>query len=246
MPKKKKNEVALLDTQNYPMLLEDVNEVMESLQANFEGEQVSRRDVFKEIPNQKGEDFWTIETPDGKNTYDELTGIILHVGSNRVLFEGKYSDGGSSIPLCTSDDGAIGDGKPGGSCRDCDEKDFGPNGETPNCMHRKPIYALIPEINPVLPVVFNITGTSFPSLKKHRSFCAQYGIKFWDSEIKFTLNPTKTKNNKEASILTFEIVSNVKKTNPEAYQKIVEFRKAFLPYMRPDSMSPPAETQKAA
>lgn len=243
---KKKNEIILLDTQNYPMLMEAPGDVLDAMMANFEGEEVSTRDVFKEIPNQKGEDFWTIQTPDGKNTYDDLTGVILHVGSTRALFEGEYGDGGSNIPLCTSNDGIMGDGNPGGSCRACNEKDFGPDGELPTCIHKKPIYALIPEINPVLPVVFNVTGASFPSLKKHRSFCAQYGIKFWDTEIKFTLNPTKTKNKRDASILTFEIVSNIKKTNPEAYEKILAYRKTFLPYMLPSSVAPPAETKKAA
>jgi len=243
---KKKNEIMLLDTQNYPMLMENPKDVLEAMQANFEGEEVTTRDVFKEIPNQKGEDFWTIETPDGKNTYDDLTGVILHVGSTRALFEGKFGDGGSNIPLCTSNDGIMGDGNPGGACRECDEKDFGPDGELPTCIHKKPIYALIPEINPVLPVVFNVTGTSFPSLKKHRGFCAQYGIKFWDTEIKFTLNSTKTKNKRDASVLTFEIVSNIKKTNPEAYEKILAYRKTFLPFMLPSSVAPPEETKKAA
>ena len=246
MANKKKNEVALIDVQDYPMLLEDANDVMEAMQANFEGEDVTTRDVFKEIPNQKGEDFWTVATPDGKQTFDELTGIILYIGSTRARFEGKYGDGGSNIPLCTSNDGSIGNGDPGGNCRECEDKEFGPDGENPTCVHKKPIYALIPEINPVLPVVINVTGTSFASLKKHRSFCAQYGINFWDSEIKFTLNPTKTKNQRDASVLTFEIISNIKKTNPEPYQKILAFRKTFLPFMRPASIAPPMETQKAA
>lgn len=243
MPKKETKELSLV-IDNYPMLMESASDVMETLQANFEGEKVSKRDVFKEIPNTKGEDYWTVTTPDGKNTYEELTGVILFVGNERAMFEGEYGKG-SNIPLCTSTDGVMGDGYPGGSCMDCEMQEFGPNSERPKCTQKKPIYAIIPEINPVLPVVLNITGPSFPSLKKFRAFTAQYGIQFWDLEVKFTLTSGKTKNNMDSSILTFDVLSNIKKTNPEAHAKILAFRKIFLPYMRPLSMEPPAETKAA-
>ncbi len=244
---KKTKEVMVLDNDNYPMLASDPTDVLAAFEANFEGEDVTRRDVFKEIPTATaGEDFWMIETLDGKTPYEELTGVILYVGNERALFEGEFGKGGSTIPLCTSEDGAFGDGDPGGSCVSCDKKDFGPDGEVPECGNRKPIYALIPEINGVLPVCFKITGTSFPALKKFRGFCAQNGIQFWDLELKFTLTPGQTKNGSKKSVVTFEVISNIKKTNPEAHAKILEYRKTFLPYMRPDSLAPPAEAQKAA
>jgi len=174
--------------------------------------------------------------------------VILYIGNERALFEGEWGKG-SNIPLCTSPDGIMGTGNPGMSCRDCVEKDFGPNSETPKCSQKKPIYALIPEINPVLPVVFYVAPTSFPNLKKFRAFTAQYGIQFHDLEVKFTLKPGRTKNNMDTSILNFETISNIKKTNPEAYDKIIAFRKTFLPFMAPASIAPPEETgnvQKAA
>jgi hypothetical protein len=245
MAKTKEKELIVLNLNNYPMLTESAADVLEAMKSNFEGEDVKKRDVFKEIPNSKGDDYWTIQTPDGKQTYEELTGVILYIGNERALFEGEYGTG-SNIPRCTSEDGIMAKGEPGGSCRECDLKDFGPNSELPECTQKKPIYALIPEINPVLPVVIYVSSTSFPSLKKFRSFTAQYGIQFWDLEIKFSLTTAKTKNNKDASILNFEVVNNIKKTNPEAYQKILAFRKTFLPFMAPASVAPPEEAMGKA
>jgi hypothetical protein len=38
-----------------------------------------------------------------------------------------------------------------------------------------------------------------------------------------------------------EIVSNIRKTDPDTHKKIVEFRKNLLPYMMPDSVKIPEE-----
>jgi len=106
MSKKQTKEIAVIDLNNYPMLLDpsDAEGVIDAIQENFEGEELSSRELFPVIPNMKGESSWNgVETEDGPQSFNELTGVILYIGSNRVLFEGDYGSG-SKIPLCSSPD----------------------------------------------------------------------------------------------------------------------------------------------
>jgi hypothetical protein len=236
-------EVAVIDINNYPMLLDpkDANNVIEAIQENFEGEELSHRELFMMMPNMKGEDRWNgVETEDGLESFKELKGVILYVGSTRARFEGEYGRG-SKIPLCTSADGITGHGDPGIACAECEFGNFGANGEIPECDQKKPMYVLIPEVSPVLPVVFNIPATNFGALKKYKATLSRFGNRLYDVETRFTLRSEKTQNQMDTSIVQMEIVSNIRKTDPDTHKKIVEFRKNLLPYMMPDSVKIPEE-----
>lgn len=241
--KEETKELAVIDINNYPMLLNpsEANNVIEAIQENFENESLSHRELFMMMPNMKGEDRWNgVETEDGLESFTELKGVILYVGATRARFEGDYGKG-SKIPLCTSQDGINGHGDPGGSCADCECAQFGANGETPECDQKKPMYVLVPEVSPVLPVVFNIPATNLGSLKKYKATLSRFGNRLYDVETKFTLRSEKTQNKMDTSILQMEMVSNIRKTDPETHKKIVEFRSTLLPYMMPDSVKIPTE-----
>jgi hypothetical protein len=242
--KEETKEVALIDVNNYPMLLDpsETQDVIKAIQENFDGEALSHRELFTLMPNMKGEDRWNgVETEDGMETFRELTGVILYIGSTRARFEGDYGKG-SKIPLCTSPDGINGHGDPGGDCNDCEYAQFGANGETPECDQKKPMYVLIPQVSPVLPVIFNIPATNFGALKKYKATLSRFGNRLYDVETRFTLRPETTQNKMSTSILQMEMISNIRKTDPEAHKKIVEFRNTLLPYMMPDSVKIPEET----
>jgi hypothetical protein len=249
MSKKQTKEIAVIDLNNYPMLLDpsDAENVIEAIQENFEGEELSSRELFPVIPNMKGESSWNgVETEDGPQSFSELSGVILYIGSNRVLFEGDYGSG-SKIPLCSSPDGITGiannveGGGPGGECATCEESQFGPNGEKPRCQNKRPMYVLLPEVSPVLPVVFNVPSTNFKALKEYKAKISRFGNKLYDVETRFTLKPEKTQNGMSTSILQMEMLSNIKKTDKEAHKKIVAFRTILLPHMQPESIKMPDE-----
>jgi hypothetical protein len=252
MAKKEETKaVATIDINNYPMLIdpERADDVIEAIRENFEDdEKVSHRELFTTLPNMKGEDRWNgVETEDGLASFKELAGVILYVGSTRARFEGQYGRG-SKIPLCTSADGIHGianenmpAGGPGGLCGECEFANFGANGEVPECSHKRPMYVLFPKISPVLPVVINIPETNFPTLKRYKAKLSRYGNRFYDVETRFTLRPEKTQNQMDTSILVMEMVSNIKKSDPESHKKIVAFRKTLLPYMQPESIKIPED-----
>lgn len=243
MKKDQTKEVAVIDIENYPMLLDpsEANNVIEAVQENFDGETVTQRELFTTMPNMKGENQWNgVETEEGKESFKELKGVILYVGATRARFEGEYGKG-SKIPLCTSSDGITGHGDPGGACTECEFSQFGANGERPECEQKKPMYVLIPEISPTLPVVFNVPATNFGALKKYKALLSRYGNRLYDVETRFTLSSETTQNKMDTSVLQMEIASNIRKTDPETHKKIVEFRNVLLPYMMPESVRVPEE-----
>jgi hypothetical protein len=116
------------------------------------------------------------------------------------------------------------------------------NGETPECDQKKTDVRSDPASQPVLPVIFNIPATNFGALKKYKATLSRFGNRLYDVETRFTLRPETTQNKMSTSILQMEMISNIRKTDPEAHKKIVEFRNTLLPYMMPDSVKIPEET----
>ncbi|HKK66681.1 MAG TPA: hypothetical protein VJ946_00670, partial [Bacteroidales bacterium] len=241
---------AKLDVENYPMIMDpdSANDVIAAIQENFDGEEVSQRELFTTLPNMKGEDRWNgVETEDGLQSFKEIKGVILYIGSTRARFEGEYGRG-SKIPLCTSADGITGianetveNGGPGGACIDCEYSQFDASGNPPECQHKRPMYVLVPDVSPVLPVIINVPPTNFNNIKKYKAQLARFGNRLYDVETKFTLRPDKTQNQMDTSILVMETVSNIKKTDPETHKMILQFRSTLLPYMQPESVKVPDE-----
>src|SRR5262252_5814700 len=76
--------------------------------------------------------------------------------------EQKSEDRGR--PLCSSDDGRIGHGVPGGNCGNCSLKEFGSNGEAPACDERLSLYVWLPDEQ--LIVFIDLPPTSVTDAKK--------------------------------------------------------------------------------
>jgi len=229
----KGKEVTIFEEQ-FPMISSENNSVIEAMKNNLENEEISRRDMFKLIANpSSGDEAWSIDTPMGKQSFDELEGVILYIGNERAYYENPYGTGDNERPLCSSDEGINGHGDPGGKCVDCDLSKFGPDSEPPICSQKKPMYLLIPEVNPVMPVVINVTGPSFPELKKFRVGLMQFGVNTFDVKIRLTLKASKTKNNMPSSVLQFKTMGNFRNEDAAGYAKLVKYRESILSFIDP-------------
>jgi len=229
----KNKDIVLFESQ-FSMISADNSSVLEAMKNNLKTEEITRRDMFTLIPNPSGGDEeWTIETPIGKQTFESFDAIILSIGSERAFYEGEYEEGNTEPPQCSSTDGVIGQGTPGGRCAACENSKFGPDGEIPICSQKKPLYLLIPEVNPVMPVILNVTGPSFKTLKTFNVGLMQYGVNTFDIMVKLSLRKGKTKNNKPASILQFKTITNLKMTDPDGYEKLVAYRNNLLEFIDP-------------
>lgn len=219
----------------FPMITKDNSNIIEAMKNNLENEEMTKRDMFTVIPNPKGGDEeWALRTPAGKKLFEEIDCVILYVGTERALFEGDYEEGSKEPPLCSSQNGKIGVGDPGGRCSDCPEAEFGPDNLPPRCSQKKPIYILAPDINPIMPVMIYVTGPSFGSLRKYNIDLMHWGINVFDVKTQLTLKRGKTKNNQPASIIQFESVGNMKDEDPAAHAKLVAYRDSLMPFINPE------------
>lgn len=227
----------------FPMIATDNSSIIEAMKNNLENEEMTKRDMFTVIPNPSGgAEEWSFKTPAGRKMVEGIDCVILYVGSERALFEGQYEEGSTEPPLCSSSNGKIGVGDPGGRCSDCPEAEFGPDNIPPRCTHKKPIYILAPEINPIMPVMIYVTGPSFGTLKKYNIDLMHWGINIFDVKTSLSLKKGKTKNNRPASIIQFEPDGNIKDEDAAAYAKLVAYRDSLMPFINPEYK----EIQKAA
>ncbi len=237
--------VPYVDT--YPMIAPDQSAVLAAAKANLDNETLNRRDLFFVVPNPSGgAECWTVETPMGKNDYEELTGIILHVGSERTMYEHAYGEGDESPPLCSSENGINAIGDPGGKCTTCQFSKFAVDGTPPLCGQKKPLYMLIPEINQVMPVVLNVSGPSFPALKAHLVQLMRFGMPFSDVEIKIKLRGGKSKNGKDVSVIQFKVLRNLKQENPEQHAVLASYQQSLLAMVDPAQAALNASLANAA
>lgn len=74
----------------------------------------------------------------------ELTGVIIYNHPSNVYYQSKYA-GGKNPPDCSSFDGVMGIGNPGGYCADCPYNKFGSGeGKGKLCKNKRTLYLLRP------------------------------------------------------------------------------------------------------
>lgn len=214
--------------ENFPMVASS-NSLAETIENNMGGEDLSVREMFLAVPNPSGgAEQWTIKTPFGTKTIDKIEGIILHIGFERSYFSKPFRAGSAEPPDCSSNDGREGRGTPGGNCGECSMAEFGPNKEAPACKERRPIYLLAPEINPSMPVVINVLGTSARTLRKFRAQMTQGDIKLQQALVKLTLRSETTQNDQPASVIQFEAIKDLRSEDPAGLEKIEKYREELI------------------
>lgn len=240
------NEVIPYET-TYPMIAAAKSSVLAAAKANLDNETLHRRELFFVVPNPSGGDeYWTVETPMGKNDYEELTGVILHVGNERAMYENAYGEGDEAPPLCSSENGIQGIGDPGEKCITCDFSKFAEDGTPPLCGQKKPMYMLIPEVNKVMPVVINVSATNFPNLKEHLVQLMRFGMPFSDVEVKLQLRAGKTKTGKDTSYIQFKVLRNLAQEDPEQHAVLAAYQKSLVQLVDPAFAAMNAEMDTAA
>jgi len=113
---------------------------------------------------------WQIQSSEGLTRSEFFDGIIVGVQTTRAYWEVSYDDSEEkSPPNCSSRDGRIGVGKPGGECEICPLNSWGSGkrGQGTACGERKLVYILRPE--DALPVVLSVPIMSQKNLRQYRT-----------------------------------------------------------------------------
>lgn len=164
------SELVILDT-DYPVLTDEGSALVKELLAGLAGERLSMSDLGKVTVPGGGGKFWEIDD----ESEADLRGIIVHTHLQRGLWETSYEEGGGDEePICSSHDGVVGHGDPGGDCATCPMAQFGSDGERPSCQTSRIVWMLREGEN--LPLHVKVPAKSLKPAKKYIFGLARKGL----------------------------------------------------------------------
>lgn len=193
MTEKSKELVTQSPTVNFPVLLNNVEDTMLALKENLGGAALSPFDLERVSIPAGGGTTWTLSTLDGDVETKEITGVIVAVQTARCFWREDFSvSGGGTPPDCSSDEGTIGVGDPGGSCETCPYNTYGSKAAGKRgkaCKEIRRIFLLLPDRN--LPTVINLPPGSLKDFSKYMIRLADAGLSFYKVATTFSLATDK-------------------------------------------------------
>lgn len=139
---------------------------------------------------------WAVPTLEGVSVAQEFTGVIVHWKTMRAYWAEAYGTGsGDTPPDCSSQDGDIGIGEPGGECMKCPLNEFGTahTGRGKACKEVRGLFVL-PE-NALFPTFMPLPPMSIAPLKSYMLQLASSGINYWKVVTALTLETARNKDN---------------------------------------------------
>ncbi len=180
--------------EGYLALKRDASEVAEIIQENLGGEDFDRLDLDRVKMPSGGSTIWEVPSVDGEQALKELEGIIIAHRTTRVYWSRPMEEtGGQSPPDCSSGNGAVGVGEPGGECAQCEYNRFGSaaKGKGKACKEVKLLFVLTP--GDLLPLVVGLTPGSLKSVKSYLFKLARAGLPFYTVTTRFSLEKAQNK-----------------------------------------------------
>jgi hypothetical protein len=175
-----------------------IAELRESIEANLgpKGKvPISSLNRIK-LPTGGGQSW---EVPDvdaegGEYTTKELLCVIVHHGTQRAYWaRGIEEGGGGATPDCSSRDGDVGVGNPGGACDSCRFNEFGSaKGRGKACKEMRVLWILLPQ--ELMPMVLTLPATSIQPFQKFMLELVSKGAPFWSRVTRIMI---KEKSNKD-------------------------------------------------
>lgn len=192
---------------DYAILSAESAEIAEAFAENAGDDRISAFDLDRiTVPSGSGAAMWRIPTLDGEEALAALEGVIIFQRTTRAYWQKEMGEtGGSSPPDCSSEDGLLGVGNPGGTCKYCPLAAFGSgaNGRKQACKQAKLLFVLRPES--AIPVCVTIPPSSLGAIKKYMLRLSGFGVPYYGAVTSLSLSRTKNVD----GIDYFEVVPSV-------------------------------------
>jgi len=218
--------------------------LMELLRENV-GEQISVFDFNKLTVPAGGGDHWTVPTPDGSKMEKEIEGVILIRKSGKSYWKVSLDDSTENTPPdCSSENGLVGIGDPGGICADCplNAYESAQKGKGKACKDKCDIFLLTK--TGTLPLIIQVPPTSLKNFKQYGMLLLDAGQDISKVLTKLTLT-IETKSGKKTSIIQFRSGGQV---DPAMYGFIGKYKETLRELMEtakaahdPAAEAPPAD-----
>lgn len=219
----------IVKAEDFALVVHEIgmDEVRDLIAANIGSEEITGFDLPRAInPSGKGTKF-TIPDIDGQDELtDQITGVIVYHKLGRNLWSGDYKGGGER-PLCSSVDGVMGEGDPGGNCAECPFSKFGPNREKPKCKVAKQIFMI--REGELLPLLVNVTAVNINEPRRYLlSLLSKKRLKFNHVISRIKLEPAKSSEGFDYAKTVFSMVGVL---SPEQRQAMEEMTAIFAPLL---------------
>ncbi|MFA4909111.1 MAG: hypothetical protein WC583_05600 [Candidatus Omnitrophota bacterium] len=222
---KKETAIEVADT-GYLVLQKDSN-IVEIVEENLGSEGVSAYDLDRVKIPAGGATAFEVPTLEGEESVKEIEGIIIFWKTARAYWPEKFN-GENNPPQCSSVDGEVGQGTPGGYCSKCPLAQFGSadNGKGQACKQMRQLF--IVRENDILPLVLTLPPTSIKPAKQYFMRLASKGIKYTHAVTRITLEKAKSGDGITYSKAAFALV---KQLEPAIYEKIDAFTESIRPML---------------
>ena len=227
---KKKSDIVVaesVDLGEYAMGQgEDIVEIIED---NLDGEELSPFDLDWAVNPQGTMGNWQIPSADGDELTDVVEGIVIYHKTKRSKWEHEYGKGEKGAkPICSSIDGKVGVGTPGGACRECPFNAFGTgkDGNGKACDERKHLFMLRP--GEVFPVAFNLSSTVIKPIRIYLRQISSKRGRYWHVITRMKLEKVMHGQH-EHYIPSFLKVGAVSEAEKEA---VNEYRNLIKPWLK--------------
>jgi len=222
---KKETAIEVADT-GYLVLQKDSN-IVEIVEENLGSEGVSAYDLDRVKIPAGGATAFEVPTLEGEESVKEIEGIIIFWKTARAYWPEKFN-GENNPPQCSSVDGEVGQGTPGGYCSKCPLAQFGSadNGKGQACKQMRQLF--IVRENDILPLVLTLPPTSIKPAKQYFMRLASKGIKYTHAVTRITLEKAKSGEGITYSKAVFALIKQIE---PAVCTKIDAFTESIRPML---------------
>ena len=222
-----KKETAIEVAESPYLVLKNGSNIVEVVEENLGSEGVSSYDLDRVKIPAGGATAFEVPTLEGEESVKEIEGIIIFWKTARAYWPEKFN-GENNPPQCSSVDGEVGQGTPGGYCSKCPLAQFGSaeNGKGQACKQMRQLF--IVRENDILPLVLTLPPTSIKPAKQYFMRLASKGIKYTHAVTKITLEKAKSGEGITYSKAAFALV---KQLEPAVCTKIDAFTESIRPML---------------
>jgi hypothetical protein len=210
LAKKDGNGMIVLEGMEFILANMSPDRIMESIAENFEDEELGPNDLDRVRVPSGGQLLWLVpDLEEGEIALKTIEGVMVMYRTTRAYWESTMEDsGGGSPPDCSSQEGKIGIGNPGGNCNKCPLNQFGTGrGERGKaCKEMRLIFVLRPQN--LLPLVMVLPPTSIQPFKKYLQRLANNGIGYKKVVTTVGLKESQNKDNIKFAQASFGVADD--------------------------------------
>jgi len=223
---------ATVQALEYPILEPgQIEQTLEIFKENVGPGGVSALDLPRIKCPTGGDITWKVPTLEGDAHEKEIEGIVLAWKPGRLFWRKSISDGGSGKPPdCTSRDGFIGHGDPGGECAECPYAQFGSStkGRGQACKQVRQLLMVRP--GEILPHLITVPPTSLRPASQYFLMLLGQRIPFWGVTTRIRLERAKNEAGIDYAKFVF---TKGRRLTPEELQAIGPFHREMKSMLDP-------------